>query len=1320
LIGIYAYRTRFRWVSCQLDHLCELPTDALRRKALTQLPKTLHETYERILMRVQEHTVPLVRKTLQWIIHAERKLNVEELVEIISLEDDDDRLDSEAYPDPEDLLRSCGSLIREVDGCLELAHFTVQEFLEAIKPDDERLSLFRISTADKLILAKACVSYLCLRTFDQPPVMLFNRDKNNYPFYIYASGCLPVYASLHQDDIGFFEQIQELFDPEKSYNFTLFMLEHLDECSAASLSGDQIDIICSPAFGPLHAAAMLHMHKVCKWLVDKKCDVNKISPFGVPLECAMYGTASVIPKVSERHFYRRHLRDTATQVTISVLLDAGAACDGEMVHGNSLRFVLSHGPEDLSGLFAMMLKRGMPLQSDIIPLLSEISYQQRELFFQRIVVLKDYISISPEVRIHLLDFARTNKLTTSISMPFAASMTDSTFSEAFRHAVKFDQVSAFEKLVNDSRLSVELAHVGESGTHLHLAAKNKSVKMLHRLLDLGCDPIEPDKLGRSVLHEVIRSGIDDERLLCRLISSKAAKVLDVQGRTVWHEAACEGHLQSLQILFDTHGSHTPLLHQPCKKGYTPILEAILGQHSECALLLLSETCIDNVIIADVRTLHYAVAMGLHSFLESLRDHGAELCTVSEQKQTALYSLTSYTKSDTMDLLLTCGLNPHHLDVYGRPPLVALLALDERRDHIRLNCLEDLENCALQRPIVEALASNYSVGARDIDGHTSWFYFCTRLIPSILSSNMVTKQIYLTDILSILTRYGACKVYEEATGTSGIILLAKMCLDSFYESYESSDILWPDINNARDVEFAVAAVSGVLRGICTIISTMNIANDPHIIRLLAWSIAHSQRLLIETILDLGADVHSVSGYHGRMTPIDESIVLDVDSDILDLLLERADTSQLLTVDEEGELIYFCLCCAKSGSRPKNRIAKLEALLKAGVDPNVRSPNSRTMAHTAARSGSLEALQLLVRFKADLGLADRHGWTVVQHAVTFGDPDLLIFVREHLTESTYWKATFSCSGPTSRTENSASGPLPLETYFGCNLLHLASICTRGTDTLQLLQETGYFDNLDATTHEGAAPLHFAACIESPSATNWLISHGANIHICMGRKKRTALHHALRLGYLENALALIEAGATFTADSEGYTPEMEVHEDIRGQLITALPHCRVCIPPSVLENLRSENELRPLGGLHRAIMEGNYQACLLAAQGGKPLTRSMLECGTCTPLIVALASGELDIAEAFLSNGSSADGFPCAETQSMGPLFHSALNIAISQPIFNSILGELLNLIPEHEGHWTQGADFWQPLHLAAAHNAKGIEILVRHINKHKYLISYVTSS
>jgi hypothetical protein len=108
-------------------------------------------------MRNPGSAISLVWRTLQWIAYAEPKLDLEEPTEIVSLDDDESELDPEACPDTKDLLRLCKSLVRRGRDSLELAHFMVLEFLEAIEPSDQRLNKFRLNKTERLTLAKICV-----------------------------------------------------------------------------------------------------------------------------------------------------------------------------------------------------------------------------------------------------------------------------------------------------------------------------------------------------------------------------------------------------------------------------------------------------------------------------------------------------------------------------------------------------------------------------------------------------------------------------------------------------------------------------------------------------------------------------------------------------------------------------------------------------------------------------------------------------------------------------------------------------------------------------------------------------------------------------------------------------------------------------------------------------------------------------------------------------------------------------------------------------------------------------------------------------------
>ncbi|KAF2469240.1 uncharacterized protein BDR25DRAFT_263686 [Lindgomyces ingoldianus] len=62
----------FRWAACQLHVLQRKRTEADLRKAITELPETLDETYERILLNIPNDDWAIARKALTWICAHEK------------------------------------------------------------------------------------------------------------------------------------------------------------------------------------------------------------------------------------------------------------------------------------------------------------------------------------------------------------------------------------------------------------------------------------------------------------------------------------------------------------------------------------------------------------------------------------------------------------------------------------------------------------------------------------------------------------------------------------------------------------------------------------------------------------------------------------------------------------------------------------------------------------------------------------------------------------------------------------------------------------------------------------------------------------------------------------------------------------------------------------------------------------------------------------------------------------------------------------------------------------------------------------------------
>src|SRR6266852_3307532 len=78
-------RYRFRWVFCQLDTLRRCFPGSIRR-ALNELPRTLDETYERILLGIDKEKWEYAHRLFQCLTVSCRPLLVEELAEVLALD----------------------------------------------------------------------------------------------------------------------------------------------------------------------------------------------------------------------------------------------------------------------------------------------------------------------------------------------------------------------------------------------------------------------------------------------------------------------------------------------------------------------------------------------------------------------------------------------------------------------------------------------------------------------------------------------------------------------------------------------------------------------------------------------------------------------------------------------------------------------------------------------------------------------------------------------------------------------------------------------------------------------------------------------------------------------------------------------------------------------------------------------------------------------------------------------------------------------------------------------------------------------------------
>lgn len=162
---------------CQLNVVRECKKIRLLRRALKTLPKTLDETYERILSNIPEDYIEDVQRVLQCLICAFHPLDLREVAEIVAIDPAEPYYHPEdRYSAPRELLSVCSGLVctrtsrrrggrynwREFDiEELRLAHFSVKEYLVSDRVGLGSASKYKF---DGLLchatMADLCISYL--------------------------------------------------------------------------------------------------------------------------------------------------------------------------------------------------------------------------------------------------------------------------------------------------------------------------------------------------------------------------------------------------------------------------------------------------------------------------------------------------------------------------------------------------------------------------------------------------------------------------------------------------------------------------------------------------------------------------------------------------------------------------------------------------------------------------------------------------------------------------------------------------------------------------------------------------------------------------------------------------------------------------------------------------------------------------------------------------------------------------------------------------------------------------------------------------------
>lgn len=187
-------RCRFRWAVCQIDVLQRLGRQKDVKIAISNLPKTLDETYERILQLIPEEDQQFVKLAMVMICGNDEfrpfPLTANQLLEAVlfnlhsgdSDEEDDDYV---GFYTCDTLRDRCGCLIsltnKDDRTFVALAHYTVREFLYSDRIASSTSATFALSDALVQTTVHKTLNRIVLRASYNSDVFSSDQSKIDMP-----------------------------------------------------------------------------------------------------------------------------------------------------------------------------------------------------------------------------------------------------------------------------------------------------------------------------------------------------------------------------------------------------------------------------------------------------------------------------------------------------------------------------------------------------------------------------------------------------------------------------------------------------------------------------------------------------------------------------------------------------------------------------------------------------------------------------------------------------------------------------------------------------------------------------------------------------------------------------------------------------------------------------------------------------------------------------------------------------------------------------------------------------------------------------------
>ena len=1065
-------------------------------------------------------------------------------------------LNEYAIIDEEDIFRYCSSLVRKAadEDCVELAHFTVEEFLKAIDPrKTPRLTRFaHLKETSDAVLGQTCLTYLTYDDFAKTKIQeLFWISKN--PFWTYAATQWHEHIAKERDNKAIQDLMRRFFHHSISPQFVVWnRYTWLHSNYMLQLTGTEneeeiyrqwkstrfayVDSVIS-----LHQAAYLALEEWTQWLVLEGSDPNKTSIMGTPLECALSSAAADDPD------------EKAILHIVSILLKANAdihltseAHDGETLLALAVK---TENP----GLIRAILDAGAKIDMSCMEMINDRMSRKRSsgkalpAFLECISYEEVPASIQPILINLALNYRSTTEKALNLLEGSSVSFSENTelLDLTLIDAALQGQLDVVARTIPFLKSSIGSRTGEKERTALHCACMNGHYDIVCLLLSKGAEVNAQDEDGNTPAHLCIDAKVDFKILEALIAHGSAISIANNDHMNLLCFAAQNGRPDVLAFLLSKDPT-AEYRSMRAKNGNTLVLCALASEYksremtqlagdaiplSECLAAneegdtglhvatkvnnmehmryFLDKGNLDEQTNNGSTALHLAVTDGNAEAAKLLLNRGANVCITTNDGDTPLHLAATQYPDDLEAILSAQGIETiiNKKDKNGRAAIhIALLS-----QYFTSNTL-DLMAKLFRIPTID-------VDSTDGDDATPLIQLATRMATETVG------QAVIYDAIKLLLCKDVDLNKQDKAGSTALHHL----FDTELTEIVASTL---DLLIDKGIDVLVRNKEGFV-AVEVMLQNIELSDKQ------AEGLSDRQTRILGNLLRRIPDESFNALHRGCTRPF----VLALQYKAKALAEELAPRTLDVDLSYAEYTSAFCpldACCAYECD-----FRMFEMLACRSKDLSKKNDAGNTLLHLACTYNKDDILEYLVARKVDIEVEDITGSTPLNLAMRFGRPAMMGALLDaganpaHLNrgQTNLWHAAASSTSPEvldKLFQRSTIVELEARTSFGYTPLLCAIADGRKENVEKLLAHDAKLNAIDDSAN---GVLHLASTVGNSEILKLLIQKGPILDInSLNSQGQSPLLLAAANGHHTSVAILLEAGGD--PDAKDENEQMLVH--------------------------------------------------------------------------------------------------------------------------------------------------------------------------------------